>query len=194
MALRAYYEQTFASTKVTDAFSVDIARGIEAYKRLPCDNPLVSRHPWSDTQVADWFSVAHFKVMNDSGFRTRHAFMKGSSEVYAPPDSIERRLECLVEFVRGLPRTGEITQLVRTAAFFLAEFVKIHPFPKHNLQTGREIVTNMLRVSLPLPFSVLPASADMTRLLGRPDGSAIAAFIMKDVHRSAAQAEWLSLV
>lgn len=192
MALWAYYEQTFESTKVTDAFSADIARGIAAYKSLPCDNPLDALHPWSDTPAPDWFSVDHFKAMNGSGFRSHHA--KSSSEVYAPPDSIARRLECLVQFVRGLRHTDEITQLVRVASFFLAEFVKIHPFPKHNLQTGREIATNILRVSLPLPFSVLPASADMARLLGRPDGSAIAAFIMEDVRRSAAQAEWLLLV
>lgn len=188
--LRAYYEQAFEATKVTD--ELDIDRGVAAYKALPDDNPLAQRHRWFEPTSTEWFTVANFRAMNGSGFRTRHAFMKGSSGVYAMPRTIESRLDHLVTFTKQLMHPDP-THMVRVAAFFFTEFVKIHPFPKHNLHTARRITTRMLRDHVPIPFSMFATEGDLERFLRVPDASEIAGHIIKSIHISAAQAEWLML-
>ena len=101
-------------------------------------------------------------------FRTTHAGAARTSVAYAEPSRISSHLLSLVKFtndtifrLRDETQQGDRLKIViRLAALFFSEFLKIHPFANGNGRVARILVNFFLSAVFIVPISIF---LDMTR-------------------------------
>lgn len=103
--------------------------------------------------------------------RTTYASAAGTSVCYAPPLTIETRLNTLIKFVNTeISTMGDyapsirVRVLLRLSAFFFAEFLKIHPFINGNGRTARFLASLILSPVCVVPISIFGAFSHETYL------------------------------
>jgi len=82
------------------------------------------------------------------------------SVIYAPPDSIPTKVSALINFVNntlsslGKPNNENRIRAICLGAFFLSEFLLIHPFFDGNGRTARLLLSYILQSHTVVPLSL----------------------------------------
>jgi len=100
-------------------------------------------------------------IFNDTAgkYRTNLASAIGSTVAYALPSKIPSRVATLFQFVNetrsSLPADSpSLARLLQLGAFFMSEFLLIHPFSNGNGRTARLLLNYFLRDVTVVPFSL----------------------------------------
>ncbi|KAJ3180240.1 hypothetical protein HDU87_002117 [Geranomyces variabilis] len=142
-------------------------------------------------------------------FRDRMVSARGSSILYARPESIQLRLQALFSFAasesalcKKIANAEERTsRSLLMATVFLSEFLRIHPFLNGNGRTARLLLSVLLADVAVVPFSLYistdpklsPRSLYVNALEQRNDGfapSVLATMILVSAHQTASTLDY----
>lgn len=105
-------------------------------------------------------------ISTDNGhFRKKFVMASGTSIIYCPPESIERRLNILIQFVNSelnsCPNTFDtLLNNIKIISIFFVEFLRIHPFIDGNGRSARILFNYLLSNFFIIPVSIYSSTRE----------------------------------
>lgn len=102
---------------------------------------------------------------NNGQFRKKFVMAKGTSIIYCPPESIERRLKVLINFVNFELNSNSsdfdtFLNNIKIISIFFVEFLRIHPFIDGNGRCARILFNYLLSNFFIIPISIYSSTRE----------------------------------